>query len=195
MGGLVDDLLLLARLDQGRPLERRPVDLHRVGRDAVDDARAAEPGRPIVLEADSPVVVEGDPDRLAQVAHNLVRNALTHTPAGSPVVVSVTADRGMGVVRVSDRGPGLASEQAARVFDRFYRGDAARTGQGTGLGLAIVRAIAVALGGRAGVSSAPGEGSVFTVEIPLAGPGIPDRTATRPAQAAARLGAKAVRST
>ncbi len=168
MGGLVDDLLLLARLDQGRPLERTPVDLHRICRDAVDDARAAEPGRPVELVAAGPVVVMGDPDRLAQVAHNLVRNALTHTPPGSPVSVSVTSADGMGVLAVRDRGPGLEPAQAARVFDRFYRGDAARTGQGTGLGLSIVRAIAGALGGRARVTTAPGEGCIFTVEIPLA---------------------------
>ncbi|MGO9456462.1 MAG: sensor histidine kinase [Acidimicrobiales bacterium] len=168
MGGLVDDLLLLARLDQGRPLERTPVDLHRICRDAVDDARAAEPGRPVELVADGPTVVMGDPDRLAQVAHNLVRNALTHTPPGSPVSVSVTSVDGMGVLAVRDRGPGLEAAQAARVFDRFYRGDAARTGQGTGLGLSIVRAIAGALGGRARVTTTPGEGCIFTVEVPLA---------------------------
>jgi two-component system OmpR family sensor kinase len=168
MGGLVDDLLLLARLDQGRPLERVPVPLHRVSRDAVDDALAADPARPIELAVRGPVVVLGDPDRLAQVVHNLVRNALTHTPATSPVTVTVTAEAGMGVVRVADRGPGMEPAQAARVFDRFYRGDASRTGQGTGLGLSIVRAIAEALGGRARVSSSPGEGSVFTVELPLA---------------------------
>jgi two-component system OmpR family sensor kinase len=113
-------------------------------------------------------MVMGDPDRLAQVAHNLVRNALTHTPPGSPVAVTVRAEDGMGVLEVRDRGPGLEPAQAARVFDRFYRGDAARTGQGTGLGLSIVRAIAGALGGRARVVSALGEGCVFTVEIPLA---------------------------
>ena len=118
--------------------------------------------------ATGPVVVMGDPDRLAQVAHNLVRNALTHTPPGSPVSVSVTSTDGMGVLAVRDRGPGLKPAQAARVFDRFYRGDAARTGQGTGLGLSIVRAIAEALGGRARVTTAPGEGCIFTVEIPLA---------------------------
>jgi two-component system OmpR family sensor kinase len=168
MGGLVDDLLLLARLDQGRPLERKPVDFVRICRDAVDDARAAEPGRPVDLVAEGPVVVMGDADRLAQVAHNLVRNALTHTPAGSPVEVTVSAERAMGVLAVRDHGPGLANGQSTRVFDRFYRGDAARTGQGTGLGLAIVVAIAEALGGRAGVSSVAGAGCIFTVEVPLA---------------------------
>jgi two-component system OmpR family sensor kinase len=176
MGGLVDDLLLLARLDQGRPLENGPVDLRRVGRDAVDDARAADPARPVALAAPAPVVVAGDRDRLAQVAHNLVRNALAHTPPGTPVRVSVSAEDGMGVIRVSDEGPGLDPVKASRVFDRFYRGDASRTGEGTGLGLAIVRAIAEASGGSARVASTPGWGAEFTVEIPLmggGGPGVP----------------------
>jgi two-component system OmpR family sensor kinase len=171
MGGLVDDLLLLARLDQGRPLEQAPVELRRVCQDAVDDARAADPGRPVNLLATGPVMVVGDYDRLAQVAHNLVRNALSHTPPETPVQVAVSAQHGMGVIRVSDEGPGLDPSQATRVFDRFYRGDASRTGQGTGLGLAIVRAIAEALGGNARVVSVPGKGAIFTVEIPLVRPG------------------------
>jgi signal transduction histidine kinase len=170
MGGLVDDLLLLARLDQGRPLEQAPVELRRVCQDAVDDARAADPGRPVNLLATGPVMVVGDYDRLAQVAHNLVRNALSHTPPETPVQVAVSAQNGMGVIRVSDEGPGLDPSQATRVFDRFYRGDASRTGQGTGLGLAIVRAIAEALGGNARVVSVPGKGAIFTVEIPLVRP-------------------------
>ncbi len=167
MGGIVDDLLLLARLDQGRQLEHEPVDLRRVCRDAVYDARAADPDRPIELIAPEPVVVVGDRDRLAQVAHNLVRNAFSHTPAGTPVRVEVTASGDFGRLRVVDEGPGLSPEQAALVFDRFYRGDASRTGQGTGLGLSIVRAIAEALGGRASVESVPGAGASFTVELPL----------------------------
>ncbi len=185
MGGLVDDLLLLARLDQGRPLDQAPVDLRRICRDAVDDARTAEPDRPLELVAPGPVTVAGDHDRLAQVAHNLVRNALSHTPPGTPVRVAVSAEGGMGVVRVSDRGPGLDPAQAARVFDRFYRGDASRTGSGTGLGLSIVRAIAEALGGNARIWSSPGQGAVFTVEIPLAddGDGGP-ASARRPARRA-----------
>ncbi|HVX21184.1 MAG TPA: HAMP domain-containing sensor histidine kinase [Acidimicrobiales bacterium] len=169
MGGLVDDLLLLARLDQGRQLQHVPVDLRRICRDAVFDAQAADPDRPIDLVAPSPVVVAGDRDRLAQVAHNLVRNALSHTPPGTPVRVEVAAAGPWGLLRVTDEGPGLDPAQAARVFDRFYRGDAARTGQGTGLGLSIVQAIAESLGGRARVASAPGRGATFTVELPLDG--------------------------
>ncbi len=168
MSGLVDDLLLLARLDQGRPLERAPVDLRRVCRDAVDDAQLAEPDRLVELVAPAPVTVAGDRDRLAQVAHNLVRNALVHTTPGSPVRVEVSTASGMGVLRVVDEGPGLTAPRRERVFDRFYRGDPSRTGEGTGLGLSIARAIAEDLGGVAWVQPRTDrEGSVFGVEVPL----------------------------
>ncbi|HTX62311.1 MAG TPA: HAMP domain-containing sensor histidine kinase, partial [Acidimicrobiales bacterium] len=171
MGVLVDDLLLLTRLDQGRPLERVPVDLRRIGSEAVEDARAVDGERPIEFRSSGPVVVTGDRDRLRQVLHNLVRNALNHTPPGTPVTVEVLVHEGRGACRVIDRGPGMTPEQAAHAFDRFYRSDAARTGGGTGLGLSIVRAIAEALDGTASVDTAPGRGSVFIVELPLAEPG------------------------
>jgi two-component system OmpR family sensor kinase len=167
MGVLVDDLLLLARLDQGRPLQREPVDLRRVFVDAVEDARATDPDHPFDVEAESPVTVLGDEDRLVQIAHNLVRNALTHTPSGTPVHVAVYPSDGMGVAEISDEGPGISPAEVARVFDRFYRGDTSRTGQSTGLGLAIVRAISEALDGEAKVTSVPGHGATFTVRIPL----------------------------
>jgi len=167
MGVLVDDLLLLARLDQGRPLEQVPVDLSRVAAEAVVDARAVDPQRPIDLEVPGPVVVAGDRDRLRQVAHNLVRNALDHTPPGTPVHVGVRAEGGLGSLWVKDQGPGLSEEGKARAFDRFWRDDAARTGGGSGLGLSIVRAIAEVLGGSATVVSEPGEGATFEVTIPL----------------------------
>ncbi len=168
MSGLVDDLLLLARLDQGRPLERAPVDLRRVCRDAVDDAQLTDPDRPVELVAPVAVTVEGDRDRLAQVAHNLVQNALVHTTPGSCVRVEVVAEGEMGVLRVVDEGPGLTASRRARVFDRFYRADPSRTGDSTGLGLSIVRAIAEALGGRAWVQPRTDcEGTVFGVEVPL----------------------------
>jgi two-component system OmpR family sensor kinase len=170
MSGLVDDLLLLARLDQGRPLERSPVDLRRICRDAVDDARLADPDRPIELVAPAPVSVAGDRDRIAQVAHNLVRNAVVHTPAGTQVRVEVAAEGAMGTVRVSDNGPGLTAVRLSLVFDRFYQADPSRTGAGTGLGLSIVRAIAEALGGRAWAEPGPGRGTVFCVALPLAVP-------------------------
>ncbi len=169
MSGLVDDLLLLARLDQGRPLERSPVDLRRIGRDALDDAQVTEPGRPVELVSPDAVSVAGDRDRLAQVAHNLVRNALVHTAPGSAVRVEVVAQGGEGVLRVVDEGPALDAELRARVFDRFYRGDRSRTGEGTGLGLSIVQAIVEALGGRAWVEPRPDrEGNVFGIAVPLA---------------------------
>jgi two-component system OmpR family sensor kinase len=167
MGLLVDDLLLLARLDQGRPLEQVAVDLSKVGADAVADARAVDPERPVDLLSNGPVMVAGDRDRLGQVAHNLVRNALDHTPAGTPVRVSVRADATTGYLSVSDDGPGLSAESASRAFDRFWRDDAARTGGGSGLGLSIVRAIAEVLGGSATVRSVPGRGATFEVAIPL----------------------------
>jgi two-component system OmpR family sensor kinase len=169
MGVLVADLLLLARLDQGRPLDRVPVDLRGVGADAVADARAVDPERPVNLLSGDPVLVLGDRDRLGQVAHNLVRNALDHTPRGTPVTVEVRADATNGYLRVTDQGPGLSADNADRVFDRFWRDDAARTGGGTGLGLSIVRAIAEVLGGSASVRSVPGHGATFEVSIPLAG--------------------------
>jgi two-component system OmpR family sensor kinase len=168
MGGLVEDLLLLAELDQGRPLRTEPVDLRRISADAVGDSSAVNQEHELSLAPGSAVMVLGDPERLAQVALNLVRNALAHTPAGTTVRVSTGIEGAMGTIAVTDNGPGLAPEHAARVFDRFYRGDPARTGKGTGLGLAIVRAIAEALGGKAEVWSPPGAGFTVKVSLPLA---------------------------
>jgi two-component system OmpR family sensor kinase len=166
MGLLVDDLLLLARLDQGRPLERSIVDLGAVVRDAVEAARAADRDRQISLDVSGAVVVPGDSARLRQVLDNLLRNAVVHTPAGTPVHVVVGREGPRAVVTVADEGPGLEASQAARLFDRFYRGSEARTGEGTGLGLSIVAALVAAHGGRAFVESTPGRGTVFTVEVP-----------------------------
>ncbi len=129
MGRLVDDMLLLARLDEGRPLDMSDVDLAAIAEDAVSDARAVEPGRPISLVADEPVVVFGDADRLRQVAANLLANALVHTPAGTGVEVRVRNDGPAAVLEVADHGPGLAPDLASRVFERFVRSDpAAHTG-------------------------------------------------------------------
>jgi two-component system OmpR family sensor kinase len=172
MGGLVEDLLLLAELDRGRPLQAAPVDLQRVCADAVGDSHALDHQHDLTLRPGNAVVVVGDAERLAQVAHNLVRNALAHTPPGTAVTVSTGVERGMGLIVVSDQGPGIDPQDGARVFDRFYRGDAARSGVGTGLGLAIVRAIAEALGGTAEVTSYPGRGAMFVVSVPLAAPGV-----------------------
>jgi two-component system OmpR family sensor kinase len=178
MSALVDDLLLLANLDEGRALERAPASLDRVCAEAVEDALAVDPERPIRLEVAEPVVVIGDRDGLRQVAHNLVRNALVHTPPGTPIHVTAFAEGGRGVLSVRDEGPGLGSVDPARVFDRFYQGDVARTGSSSGLGLSIVRAIAEALDGTATASSVDGEGTDFRVSLPLAPPGTrvpPDR--------------------
>lgn len=183
MGVLVDDLLLLTRLDQGRPLERLPVDMVRISSEAAEDARAIDPLRPIMFESSGAVIVIGDPDRLRQVVHNLVRNAMVHTPPTTPVTVEVTRQGDRGRCRVIDDGPGMTTEQAKHAFDRLFRADPARTGGGTGLGLSIVRAIAEALDGSATVESAPGRGTVFTFEIPLAVEAPPAAPAEVPAAA------------
>ncbi len=172
MGGLVEDLLLLARLDEKRPLRNDPVDLTVLAADAVHDARAVANGRPLHLDLpDAGVVVPGDEARLRQVLANLVSNALRHTPSGTPVTVRVLARDGQGVLEVVDQGPGLDADQAARVFDRFYRADASRTresGGGAGLGLSIVDALVHAHGGTVSVDSAPGKGATFRVVLPTA---------------------------
>ncbi|MFC6879276.1 MULTISPECIES: sensor histidine kinase [Actinomadura] len=170
MGLLVDEMLLLARLDQGRPLERRPVDLAVLAADAVADAGAVEPGRPLTLDAAEPVIVSGDAERLRQVLANLLANVRRHTPAGTPAAVRAALDGDRAVIEVADQGPGLTEEQRAKVFERFYRADAARSRDhgGAGLGLSIVAAVAQAHGGTATVRSAPGEGAVFTVTLPTA---------------------------
>ncbi len=169
MGTLVDDLLRLARLDQGRPLERSPIDLCALAADAVRDARARAPGRVLRLHADEPVVVEGDEDALRQVLGNVVANALVHAPA-APVDVRVHATDGHAVVEVADTGPGMAPSDAARAFERFYRADAARTRVrgGSGLGLAIVDATVRAHGGTASLRSDLGVGTTVRLELPTA---------------------------
>src|SRR5947208_8179920 len=168
MGVLVDDLLLLARLDQGRPLERTEVDLTEVAREAVDVARVLEPDRRLELEAPEPVVVEGDPERLRQVIDNLLANVRAHTPAATAAKVRVARDDGSAVIEVADEGPGLTDEQAERVFERFYRGESSRTRTegGTGLGLAIVAAIAHAHEGSVAVDRRNGAGVAFRVSLP-----------------------------
>ena len=168
MGALVEDLLLLARLDQRRPLEPTMLRLDALVADGVRDARAVEPDRPIDFTAE-PVPVRADEAHLRQVVVNLLANTRAHTPAGTPVRVSVAAGGGRARLEVADDGPGMAPQVAAQVFERFYRADASRhrAGGGTGLGLAIVKAVAEAHGGTARVDSAPGRGSRFTVELPL----------------------------
>jgi two-component system OmpR family sensor kinase len=170
MGRLVDDLLLLARFDAGRPLDSRPVDLASIAAEAVQQARIVTPGRPITLKAAEPVIVVADAERLRQVIDNLVNNAIQHTPAGSPVTVTVAGEPGGGRLTVADRGPGMTPEQASRVFERFYRTDGARTRArgGTGLGLAIASSLAAAHGGELTVDTEPGRGAAFHLRIPQA---------------------------
>lgn len=168
MGTLVEDLLLLARLDQQPSLDRQPVRLDLLAADAVADALAVDPDRPIALDA-APVTVDADESGVRQVMGNLVSNARIHTPAGTPIRVIVTSDRGRARLEVADEGPGMSPNVVEHVFERFYRGDRSRdrvTG-GSGLGLSIVDAVARAHGGAATASSTPGRGSSFVVELPL----------------------------
>jgi two-component system OmpR family sensor kinase len=181
MGLLVEDLLLLARLDQQRPLAQQPIDLLSLAADAVHDARMLAPARTIDLSVQpgAAFLVVGDEPRLRQVIGNLMSNALTHTPEGTPIEVSIssgTLDPRVNdptpavILDVTDHGPGMAAEQAHRVFERFYRADQARTRTtgGSGLGLAIVRALVAAHGGVASVHTAPDRGATFRVTLPLA---------------------------
>ncbi|MEU1679925.1 HAMP domain-containing sensor histidine kinase [Micromonospora zamorensis] len=176
MGLLVEDLLLLARLDRERPLSLTPVELPVLASDAVHAARAMAPDRRIELEIEpdsGPLVVSADDARLRQVIGNLVTNALTHTPPDAEIRVRLHSEPGgFAVVEVADTGPGLSPEQAERVFERFYRADAARTRRadgntGTGLGLAIVAALVAAHHGSVSVAETPGGGATFRVRIPL----------------------------
>jgi two-component system, OmpR family, sensor kinase len=196
MGVLVEDMLLLARMDQQRPLDYGTVDLLTLAADAVHDARVVAPERSINLTVGSgaALLVNGDEVRLRQVIGNLMSNALAHTPAGTPIdlrirsgslaearpthiapdsVFAVGADAAQSgshaaaVLEVSDHGPGLTTEQAEHAFERFYRADQARTAGGTGLGLAIVAALVAAHGGAVWVRSKPGEGATFSIALPL----------------------------
>ncbi len=183
---LVDDLFLLAQLDHERPLALEHVDLADVVHRAVGALAVTAPDRPVDVDAPSPVRVLGDAPRLRQVVDNLLANARTHTPAGSPVEITVRSEQGAGVVRVHDHGEGVDPADAARIFEPFTRADRsrARSSGGAGLGLAIVAAIVKAHGGTVAVE--PGPGGTFVVRIPLDGsapaagadgPGAGDRSA------------------
>jgi two-component system, OmpR family, sensor kinase len=170
MSVLVDDMLLIARLDQGRPLDKKPVNLQAIAGDAAADARAVAPQREITLSANGPVVVEGDDTRLRQVVGNLVRNALVHTPQQTAIEIAVSTVDGVGRISVADHGPGLSSEEMVRIFEPFYRADPSRSRDsgGAGLGLSIVNAVVSAHGGQVHVKETSGGGVTFEVELPLA---------------------------
>jgi two-component system OmpR family sensor kinase len=180
MGGLVEDMLLLARLDHDRPLDSRRVDMLSLASDAVSDAQAVDPTRRITLRRmtqppfveDEPVT-RGDEARLRQVLANLVMNALRHTPVGTPVELRVGVQDGAVphvVVQVADQGPGMPDQVATRVFERFFRADPSRSRQhgGTGLGLSIVAAVIKAHHGEVECRSAPGAGTTFVIALPTA---------------------------
>jgi two-component system OmpR family sensor kinase len=168
MTHLVEDMLLLARLDSGRPLVRESVDLSRLVVDAVSDAHVAGPDQHWALDLpDDPVVVDGDQARLHQVVGNLLANARTHTPAGTTVTTALSVDDGAAVLTVTDDGPGISRRLQPEIFERFARGDTSRSRRGgsTGLGLAIVAAVVKAHGGTIDVHSVPGR-TTFTVRLP-----------------------------
>ena len=171
MGVLVDDLLLLARLDQGRPLEHHPVELTTIVSDAVNDARITDPDRVWTLDTIPQALVSGDESRLRQVVGNLLTNARTHTTAGTPVEVSVTMVDGQVELVVADHGAGVPPTEEKRIFERFARldGSRQRASGGTGLGLAIVNAIAWSHGGTVGVRQTEGGGASFWLRLPPLG--------------------------
>jgi two-component system OmpR family sensor kinase len=170
MGALVDDLLLLSKLDRGLSLETSTVDLAALLEDVAADARAVQPDRAVSVECGRPLRCTGDPLRLHQVVAAVVHNALVHTPLDAPIELVGRAADGAVVVEIIDHGPGLDPEIAARVFERFYRGDPsrARSSGGSGLGLSIAKSIIETHGGRISVHTAPGEGCRFTIALPTA---------------------------
>ena len=175
MNGLVEDLLALASLDEGRPLRQEPVDLGQIVRDAAQDAGATQPDRRIEVDApvDGPVIV-GDESLLIQLVNVLVANALAHTPVSVPVALSATLKGTAAVILVADQGPGLEPEAAERVFDRFWRAESSRNRTkggvrlgGAGLGLAIAHSITEAHNGTITLDTSPGADCTFSVRLPL----------------------------
>ncbi|HET7901300.1 MAG TPA: HAMP domain-containing sensor histidine kinase, partial [Candidatus Nanopelagicales bacterium] len=166
MGVLVDDMLLLARLDQQRPLERAPLDVAEVVEAAAEGLRAAAPDRDVAVTVDGPAEIVGDAMRLRQVIDNLATNARVHTTPGTPISFSVTASQGWATIEVADAGPGMDPVEVERAFERFYRGDASRTrarGAGTGLGLSIAQAVVAAYRGEVSLGSSPEGGTRVTL--------------------------------
>ena len=171
MAALVEDLLLFARLDQGRPLRHDEVPLSDLVNDALLDLRAVEPERPIDASVQPDVVVSGDEDRLRQVIGNLFTNVRVHTPPDAPVEVALSARNGSTSLRVADHGPGIDPAHVEHIFDRFYRADTARSRDrgGSGLGLSIAASVAAAHGGEIDYSNTAGGGATFTLTLPREG--------------------------
>ena len=171
MGSLVEDLLLLARLDQSRQMKSEPVNLSKLVLDAVESARAAGPSYPVNFnESVDEIYTLGDNDRIYQVVANLLANARTHTPVGTKIDVSVIQSEDGVRIRIADNGPGLSEKDQAQIFERFYRADPSRVrtdGEGTGLGLSIVEAVMRAHAGEVSVESELGKGATFTLFFPL----------------------------
>jgi two-component system OmpR family sensor kinase len=171
MGTLVEDLLLLARLDQSRAIEFKPVDIAHVIEETVASANAAGPQHPIHVEMPNELFVLGDSDRIYQVITNLLANARVHTPAGTAINILARNEEDGVYVSVSDNGPGLSEEDQTRIFERFFRADPSRqrtSHEGSGLGLSIVDSVMQAHGGKVGVTSKPGQGATFTLFFPTA---------------------------
>jgi two-component system, OmpR family, sensor kinase len=166
MGELVGDLAVLAREGEEPEPEHTRVDLAALAAEVVADARTIDAHRPIAMTSSGEVPVAGDGARLEQMVHNLVGNALTHTPPGTPVAVGVARHGDSVVLTVRDDGPGMTADDASHVFDRFYRGDGNQRAGGSGLGLFIVASLARSFGGQARVETAVGQGSTFEVVLP-----------------------------
>ena len=176
MATLVEDMLLLARLDQGRPLRHDDVPLSELVNDALLDLRAVDPDRPVEAAVASNIVVSGDEDRLRQVIGNLFTNVRVHTPAESPLEVALTARNGTSTLRVADHGAGIDPTHVEHIFDRFYRADSGRSRDrgGSGLGLSIAASVAAAHGGEISYTNTPGGGATFTLTLPRDGAGAPE---------------------
>ncbi len=172
MATLVEDMLLLARLDQGRPLRHDQVHLSEVVNDALLDFRAVDPDRPVEAKIQADVIITGDEDRLRQVIGNLLTNVRVHTPADSPLEVALSARNGYSTLKVADHGSGIDPTHVEHIFDRFYRADSGRSRDrgGSGLGLSIAASVAAAHAGEISYSNTPGGGATFTLTLPREGP-------------------------
>jgi two-component system OmpR family sensor kinase len=170
MGALVEDLLLLARLDEKRPLGNEPVNVAELARDVLTERSAMYPSHRTTAEIDEGVQTVGDPARLRQVLANLLTNAYVHTPAGTSVWLRVRRDGAECVIEVEDDGPGMDPEDSVRAFERFWRASPGRSGPGSGLGLSIVAGIVAAHRGSIEMTTAPGRGTTVRVTLPSTPP-------------------------